>query len=218
MEMKAKTGLSEERELIRKRLIKSGDKLKFSTKVYNKLRRILIEENRDARIEGIIKKNEVLFQSRKSMKKNLRLGEMLNLFFFLNCLYMTYKDVEQLPHVFEELNKEVDKTAQLFARGYEYKEICSIKCRAYGTILNQINTAFNLLKIRNGRELSIKYSERVTGKSILDLSDRGRSILSIILLCVFLIGMTENNKFRRRRVEEEVRVTRISVRRARITD
>ena len=67
--MKAKTGLSEERELIRKGLIKGGDKLKFSTKVYNKLRRIIIEENRDARIEGLIKRNEVLFSIKKINEK-----------------------------------------------------------------------------------------------------------------------------------------------------
>lgn len=67
--MKAKTGLSEERELIRKRLINGGDKLIFSTAVYNKLRRILIEENRDARIEGLIKKNEVLFSIKKINEK-----------------------------------------------------------------------------------------------------------------------------------------------------
>lgn len=65
MDMKAKTGLSEERELIRERLIKDGDTIVFSTKVYNKLRRILIEENRDARIEGLIKRNEVLFSIKK---------------------------------------------------------------------------------------------------------------------------------------------------------
>ena len=69
MDMKAKTGLSEERELIRKGLIKGGDKLKFSTKVYNKLRRIIIEENRDARIEGLIKRNEVLFSIKKINEK-----------------------------------------------------------------------------------------------------------------------------------------------------
>lgn len=67
--MKAKTGLSEERELIRERLIKGGDKIIFSTKVYNKLRRILIEENRDARIEGLIKRNEVLFSIKKINEK-----------------------------------------------------------------------------------------------------------------------------------------------------
>lgn len=67
--MKAKTRLSEERELIRKRLIKGGDAIIFPTTVYNKLRRILTEENRDARIEGLIKKNEVLFSIKKINEK-----------------------------------------------------------------------------------------------------------------------------------------------------
>lgn len=64
MDMKT-TGVSKERALVRAKLINGGDKLIFSTKVYNKLRRILIEENRDARIEGMIKKNEVLFSIKK---------------------------------------------------------------------------------------------------------------------------------------------------------
>lgn len=125
---------------------------------------------------------------------------------------MTYKDVEKLPHLFEELNPEVDKTAQLFAQGYEHKEICSIKCRAYGTIISQLYKAMEILKVRNGRELSIKYSERVTGKTILDLSDRGRSILSIVLLCVFMAGINQHTEIRQRR-GNRVRVTRVITRR-----
>lgn len=117
-----------------------------------------------------------------------------------------------LPRVFEELNPEVDKTAQLFAQGYEHKEIMEIKCRAYGTIINQLYKAMEILNVRNGRELTIKYSERVTGKSILDLSDRGRSLLSIILLCVFLGGINNHTEIRERRADR-VRVTRIMARR-----
>lgn len=123
---------------------------------------------------------------------------------------MTIKDVEQLSHVFEELNKEVDKTAQLFARGYEYKEICSIKCRAYSTILNQINTAYKRLRVRNGRELSMKYAERITGKSILNLSERARRVLSVLLLCIFFIGLSDStNQFRRARRVRIVRAEEI---------
>ena len=91
--------------------------------------------------------------------------------------------------VFMELTPECDKTAQLFAQGYEKKEIAEIKCRSFYTINNQINTAFEILKIRNGRELTIKYFERITGR---DLREQGRSLLSLILLCIFFVGFTQD--------------------------
>ena len=42
----------------------------------------------------------------------------------------------------------------------------------------------DILKVRNGRELSIKYAERITGKII----EKGRLVLSILLLCCFIGG------------------------------
>lgn len=57
--------------------------------------------------------------------------------------------------VFEELTPECDKTAQLFAVGLEQKEIAEVKFRALATIKKQIYTAMDILKVRNGRELSI---------------------------------------------------------------
>ena len=114
--------------------------------------------------------------------------------------------------VFKELTPECDKTAQLFAQGYEKKEIAEIKCRSFYTINNQINTAFELLNVRNGRELTIKYAERLTGKSIIDLSERARKTLSVFLLCVFFVGMadhtTQDRRLRRMRVETELLVRR----------
>ncbi len=109
--------------------------------------------------------------------------------------------------VFNELTPECDKTAQLFAQGYEKKEIAEIKCRSFYTINNQIHTAFEQLRVRNGRELTIKYAERLTGKSILDLSERARRVLSVLLLCVFFIGLSDvSSQYRRAR---RVRIVRI---------
>ena len=108
--------------------------------------------------------------------------------------------------VFIELTPECDKTAQLFAQGYEKKEIAEIKCRSYYTINNQINTAFEILKIRNGRELTLKYAEKLTGRSILDLTQRARSFLSLFLLCVFMLGFSQHIDMRR---TNEVRIVRI---------
>ena len=108
--------------------------------------------------------------------------------------------------VFMELTPECDKTAQLFAQGYEKKEIAEIKCRSFYTINNQINTAFEILKIRNGRELTLKYAEKLTGRSILDLTQRARSFLSLVLLCVFMFGFSHHTDMRR---TSEVRIVRI---------
>ena len=108
--------------------------------------------------------------------------------------------------VFMELTPECDKTAQLFAQGYEKKEIAEIKCRSFYTINNQINTAFEILKIRNGRELTLKYAEKLTGRSILDLTQRARSFLSLVLLCVFMFGFSQHTDMRR---TSEVRIVRI---------
>ena len=90
--------------------------------------------------------------------------------------------------VFEELTPECDKTAQLFAVGLEQKEVAEIKNRAIATIKKQIYTAMDILKVRNGRELSIKYAERLTGMII----EKGKSVLSILLLCCFIGGFQSN--------------------------
>ena len=90
--------------------------------------------------------------------------------------------------VFEELTPECDKTAQMFAQGLEQKEIAEVKFRAIATIKKQIYTAMEILDVRNGRELSIKYAERITGMAI----EKGKSLLSILLLCCFLGGFQSN--------------------------
>ena len=65
--------------------------------------------------------------------------------------------------VFTELTPECDLTAQMYASGYEKKEIASLKHRAVSTINNQLQTAFLILGVRNGRELALKLAERISG-------------------------------------------------------
>lgn len=86
--------------------------------------------------------------------------------------------------VFTELTPECDKTAQMFAAGLEKKEIASIKCRAISTIANQLQTAFEILCVRNGRELAIKLAERLTG---INLDQMTRSIVAISLLLILFV-------------------------------
>ena len=71
--------------------------------------------------------------------------------------------------LFAELTPECEVTARMYASGLEKKEIAVKKCRAVSTICNQLQRAFEILGVRNGRELanvvnqrerSIEYAER----------------------------------------------------------
>lgn len=46
-----------------------------------------------------------------------------------------------MERVLTELTPECEFTAQMYASGYEKKEIASIKCRAISTINNQLNSS-----------------------------------------------------------------------------
>jgi len=93
-----------------------------------------------------------------------------------------------IVRVFTELTPEVDLTAQLYAKGKEKKEIAQIKYRSPATINTQLQTAFEGLAIRNGRELSILYAERVT-----------KTIIAIFFLSIICIDIyQEASDFYRR--------------------
>lgn len=62
--------------------------------------------------------------------------------------------------LFAELTPECEVTARMYASGLEKKEIAKIKCRAVSTICNQIQRAFEVLGIRNGRELANVVNQR----------------------------------------------------------
>lgn len=98
--------------------------------------------------------------------------------------------------VFTELTPECDITAQMYASGYEKKEIAGIKNRAVSTINNQLQTAFEILGVRNGRELAIKLAERVSGiRLTLDFTPAMRSAVACCLLLILIL----DNHFEMRR-------------------
>lgn len=68
-----------------------------------------------------------------------------------------------MERVFTELTPECEITARMYAQGYEKKEIANFKCRAVSTINNQLQKAFEILHVRNGRELATMLYERIAG-------------------------------------------------------
>ena len=101
--------------------------------------------------------------------------------------------------VFTELTPECDITAQMYASGYEKKEIAALKHRALSTINNQLQTAFAVLGIRNGRELALKLAERVSGiRLTLDFSPAMRSTVACTLLVILCVD--SHLEMRRHRV------------------
>ena len=97
-----------------------------------------------------------------------------------------------MERVFTELTPECEVTARMYAQGYEKKEIANIKCRAVSTINNQLQKAFDILHVRNGRELATMLYERIAGvKLTMDFSPTVR-IFSIAL------SRTERNEKRKR--------------------
>ena len=118
-----------------------------------------------------------------------------------------------MERVLRELTPECEITARMYAKGYEKKEIASIKCRAISTINNQLQKAFEILHVRNGRELSTMIYERVTGvKFTMDFSPVGRAVVACCLLCVFSLSFyhehSDMRRNRRVRIEEVARMKR----------
>lgn len=121
-----------------------------------------------------------------------------------------------MERVLTELTPECEYTAQMYAAGYEKKEIASMKCRAVSTINNQLQEAFKILHVRNGRELAIKLAERLSGIKIkLDFSPAMRTVVACFLLCLFFVDMhLEQQDMRRaRRTAKTEQVYRIRTRR-----
>ncbi|WP_294590732.1 DNA-binding response regulator [uncultured Bacteroides sp.] len=119
-----------------------------------------------------------------------------------------------MERVLTELTPECEFTAQMYASGYEKKEIASIKCRAISTINNQLQEAFRILHVRNGRELARKLYERMSGISFtMDFSPIGRTVVACSLLCVFSFSLyheqSDMRRGRRARVETMERIRRV---------
>lgn len=113
-----------------------------------------------------------------------------------------------MNRLFVELTPECEITARMYAQGYEKKEIANLKCRALSTISNQLQKAFEVLGVRNGRELATILHERMTGiKLTMDFSPVMRSFIACCMLCVFSLSFFhEHGDMRRGR---RVRIERI---------
>lgn len=116
-----------------------------------------------------------------------------------------------MERVFTELTPECEITARMYAQGYEKKEIANLKCRAVSTINNQLQRAFEVLNVRNGRELATMLYERITGvKFTMDFSPVVRVSVACCLLCVFSLSLYHEQgdmrKLRRIRVERVERI------------
>ena len=116
-----------------------------------------------------------------------------------------------MKRVFNELTPECEITARMYAQGYEKKEIADLKCRAVSTINNQLQKAFEILHVRNGRELATMLYERIAGvKLTMDFSPTVRASVACCLLCVFSLSLYhEQGEMRRGRETRVGRIERI---------
>ena len=106
-----------------------------------------------------------------------------------------------MKRVFNELTPECEITARMYAQGYEKKEIADLKCRAVSTINNQLQKAFEILHVRNGRELATMLYERIAGVKL---------TMDFCLLCVFSLSLYhEQGEMRRGRETRVGRIERI---------
>lgn len=109
--------------------------------------------------------------------------------------------------VFTELTPECDLTAQMYASGYEKKEIASLKHRAVSTINNQLQTAFLILGVRNGRELALKLAERISGiRLTLDFSPATKSAVASVLLIILCLDSHFDMRWQRIRTRSNANV------------
>lgn len=119
--------------------------------------------------------------------------------------------------IFTELTPECDITAQMYASGYEKKEIAGIKNRAVSTINNQLQTAFEILGVRNGRELAIKLAERVSGIRVtLDFTPAMRSAVACCLLLILILDNHFEMRRQRIRTRSNVNVELVARTRTRV--
>lgn len=119
-----------------------------------------------------------------------------------------------MKRVLTELTPECEVTVRMYAQGYEKKEIANLKCRAVSTINNQLQKAFEILQVRNGREMATMLYERLAGmKFTMDYSPVIRSAVACCLLCVFSLSIYHEQgdmrRGRRTRTEQIERIRRI---------
>ena len=127
----------------------------------------------------------------------------------------TLKHTIMTKRVLPELTPECEITARLYAQGMEKKEIADLKCRAISTVANQLQKAFEVLKVRNGRELATLLHERLTGLHLtMNFDKKTRTLVTCCLLGIFSLSFIEDfDVIRRSRRVERIEEIRIRTRR-----
>ena len=118
-----------------------------------------------------------------------------------------------MKRVLTELTPECEITAQMFISGMGKEEIAEAKCRAFSTINNQLQKAFQILDVKNGRQLCKKFYERLSGiEYTFDFSPAMRSAFACLLLCVFGLSLyheqSDMKRVKRIRIETIERIRR----------
>lgn len=86
-----------------------------------------------------------------------------------------------------------------------------MKHRAVSTINNQLQTAFLILGVRNGRELALKLAERISGiRLTLDFSPAMRSFVACVLLIILCVDSHLDMKRQRVRIRSNANVELIA--------
>ena len=119
-----------------------------------------------------------------------------------------------MKRVLSELTPECELTTQMYISGLEKEEIAEAKCRAFSTINNQLQNAFKILQVKNGREICKRLYERLSGVEFtFDFSPIVRSVIACSILCVFSISLyheqSDMRRARRARVETIERTRRL---------
>lgn len=93
-----------------------------------------------------------------------------------------------MQRILTELTPECELTTQMYISGLEKEEIAEIKCRASSTINNQLQKAFQILRVKNGRELCRKFYERLSGIEFsFDFSPVVRASAAWVFILIFVI-------------------------------
>lgn len=110
-----------------------------------------------------------------------------------------YKPYNPSLKVFPELSLSEDKMAQMYAIGFEKKEIASLLSNAYSTVVNTISKVYEKLHVRNRSELSIQFAERKHDIHLsLDFSPKFRQVIASILLLLVITDIHQEIRQNRR--------------------
>lgn len=119
-----------------------------------------------------------------------------------------------MQRVLTELTPECELTTQMYISGLEKEEIAEIKCRASSTINNQLQKAFQVLNVKNGRQLCRRFYERISGiEFTFDFPPVVRASTAWIFIGIFSFSLFHEQgdmrRSRRTTVETSVRARRV---------